>query len=156
MSASGSGKTCRNFCSMKLTSIPHIESDDIITDLNLRENQLISLKGLPTIPTLKTLHIEGTLIKNFENTSAQPNLEFLFVENTPFSQYELFDLMAVIVIGDKLTHVNGHTIKESTKILALELRETLYHYLLDGYMLIGLDTIRLINEETQKRKTIIL
>ena len=101
--------------SRRLTSVPRIPHSRQINELKLSNNPLVSLEGLPSIPTLEILRFDDTQVGTFKGAVAQPGLRTVSAQRTPVSLYQTFRVMAVIVFGDNVEVINQVPIKrEST------------------------------------------
>lgn len=117
--------------------------------------RLDSFVGLPTIETLKTLNIRRTSIESFFGANPQPNLAKFVCSGTPLSQYKHIPLMAVIVFGNKITHVNGQPVDSEIIDLGNELRPELLPLLTrERWVVTSVNPIKLLNIVTRRRRNI--
>lgn len=117
--------------------------------------RLDSFVGLPTIETLKILNIRRTSIESFFGANPQPNLTKFVCSGTPLSQYKHISLMAVIVFGNKITHVNGQPVDSEIIDLGNELRPELLPLLTkDRWVVTSVNPLKLLNIVTRRRRNI--
>ncbi|OHT11063.1 hypothetical protein TRFO_03974 [Tritrichomonas foetus] len=120
-------------------------------------NQIESFSGLPSIPSLRILDVRGTKIASFYGAQPQPSLQKFRCQDTPLAENKNIALMALIVFGDEVTHVNGEEVGHQVKEQAAAFRETLLPLLAnDRWILTSVSPLKLIHTVTRKIKKIFI
>lgn len=144
----------RSFVGYKLTSFPPIPPTSKIEEINISNNNLTSFKGLIELQNLETLRCENTKISSFLGAKPLPSLKKLFIANTPLSHYAYHRVMAVIVFGDSLETVDFVNITKTERLFAINNRELLFQFLVEGWVMTITDPIKLFNVNTRQRRVL--
>jgi hypothetical protein len=100
------------------------------------------------------LIIDGTRIATFADFNPPPGIEILSCMNTPVSRYPHLSIMAVIVFGPSLRRVNGASVTALVKARAVVLAPRVRDDLLNGFVIVNLQPVRLLNLVTRERKSV--
>lgn len=125
--------------------------------LSLRDLPVASLKSLSTQPRLHTLDVSNTGLQSLESLTAQPTLAKIVADNsqlasfegldrhphlvelsaigTPLAARENFRIEALVVVGSKLSQLNGAPVKTTERELAKTFPKIVKHLLEFGWAL---------------------
>jgi hypothetical protein len=140
---------------MKLTTFPPSSRINKYDSLDFSGNPIDSFRDLQTLPLLSHLNVSRTLIATFEGAQAQPSLQTLRISGAPIDKYETSPIMYVIVFGPQIRHVNGQGIPKIVRSVAERLRPFVLPYLREGWILMGINPIRLLHPKTNARKVLL-
>ncbi|EAX86799.1 hypothetical protein TVAG_484750 [Trichomonas vaginalis G3] len=141
-------------CDARLTTFPRISRSATVTTVDVSKNPIKSFEGMVEMPELEMLNISETEIKSFLGALALPSLKVLQMDHTPLAMYQHVQLMAAIVFGEGVARVNKKNVLKNEARLAVELRETLFDQLVEGWIITSVQPIRLFNTITLKRKVV--
>lgn len=142
----------RSFVGFKLKSFPPIPPTSKIEEINVSDNNLVSFNGMVELQNLETLRCENTKITSFLGAKPLPSLKKLFINNTPLSHYSYHRVMAAIVFGDSLETVDFINITKPERLFAINNRELLFQYLIEGWVMTMADPIKIFNVNTRQRR----
>jgi hypothetical protein len=112
------------------------------SSIYLQHNQICDFVGLPDLPRLTRLDLDGNPVHSFEGCRHLPNLRFLSLCGTLLSRSKYLKLMALVAFGDQLIKVNNEPIPMDTRGDAAVLGEALFPLLHDGKILTNLKPLR--------------
>ena len=141
---------------LKLKSIPRnlIQTNEDIVSFDFTGTPLLTFQYLPSIDTVTELIMDSTLISSFIHAPFLPYLKIFSCRKTPLENSKFLNLMSTIVFGDCLKKVNGSNVDDKTVRIANAQRESYRKYFVDGFMIINLNPLKLLNAETRQRKSI--
>lgn len=139
-----------------LRSIPTVPNGESVTYIDLSDNPISSFNQLLSYPNLRFLCIDNTKIVSFHHAPELPSLEEFTCRGTSLSCSQYIQLMAVMVFGDRMKIVNGMTIDQRTWLLGKAARAEYRKHLVEGYVFLKIDPIKMINNETRQRKSIFI
>lgn len=142
----------KSFVGSKLSSFPYLPPTSKFEEINISDNNLVSFKGMVELQNLVTLRCENTKISSFLGAKPLPSLKKLFIGNSPLSHYAYHRIMAAIVFGDSLETVDFVKITKPERLFAINNRELLFQFLIEGWVMTITDPIKLFHVETRQRR----
>ena len=130
---------------------PRISNSDKIETIDLSFNPIDNFLGMPPLPNLKTLLLDGTQIKSFYYFNSTPSLTSINISQTPFSYNLYCNAMLIIICGFQLVYINKNLVSNADKSIAKQYGKYIRNYLLEGLILTSLQPIVLTDPETRKR-----
>lgn len=147
------GKTL-NYSERQLTEMPSISYSGKVDTLNLSYNLIRDFTGLKQFESLNRLILDDTKLVSFKGFKGQNDLAMLSCMRTPLGYSKFFTLMSLIACGNSLKSANSININQAQRNMANVLRKQLRVYIQDGWLILNLNPVKLVNAETRKRKTI--
>ncbi|OHS97849.1 hypothetical protein TRFO_35888 [Tritrichomonas foetus] len=144
----------KSFSMLGLESFPPYKTLCSYQSLSFAKNPISSFKSLPSLPFLQELDISNTDISSFQYIQPQPSIEKVNFANTPLSHYQEIALMSVIAYGSTLKVVNGTPISKSDIRQGMKLHPMLYSYLYNGWIIVGVNPLKILNVNTRHRRVI--
>ena len=142
----------RSFARMDLTTFPEADRLKHYATLSFEFNPITSLETLPSLSSLKVLDISNTDIDSFEGAQSQPNLERLYIKNTPLSKYHDVRIMCLIVFGPSLVAIDNSPLTSFELKIGKFLSSTLRNYLRNAWVITGLYPVKMMNLRTLANK----
>ena len=102
-----------------ISDISKISFDDELNVLNLSDNPLTSLVGMPELPHLVSLDLSNTQLTSFEGIPRLNSLSVLDIRGTPLNKVPTIRITALILFP-RLENFNGSKIPFSDKAKAKE------------------------------------
>ena len=146
--------TCLNFANRNLSQIPNISPNARVLKLNVSRNPITDLRGMNTYRSLASLMADDTKLASFKGLVPQSDMSQISARRTPLGTSQYFPLMSLIAFGDQLVVVNNQTITDGQRERANKLRPFVYGYLADGWVLLNLCPIVLMDPVTRRRKRV--
>jgi hypothetical protein len=115
----------------------------------LQQNEICNFIGLPELPMLTRLDLDGNLINSFQGCRQLPNLRFLSLRNNPISRNKYLKLMALVAFGGQLLKMNNEPIPPDIREDAAILEEALFPLLSEGKILTNLKPLRVADTRQQ-------
>ena len=143
-----------SFNHRKLTKFPDIDESLSIDKLDLSKQQIKNFIGMKEYQSLNTLIMDDNPLSSFEGVFPENQLEVFSCMRTPLGNSKYLILMALTIFGDTLMRVNGVNISNKQKNTANLISNYIGDYLCDGWILMNVNPIKLMNPTTRQRKTI--
>ena len=134
-----------------LTSVPQLDYTRFSDTVNLSHNPIKLLDSLPVLDDFKALIMDNTKLESFDGAKPQPNIETFSCINTPLGNSKFIALMSVIIFGEQLKIVNNVQITQKVLDEAKQYQSDLYNYLQNGWILTGLNPLKVANVQTHER-----
>ena len=139
---------------MKISKITGIKFPENTLLINLQDNELASLDGLPTIKTLRYLQLDGNPIKSFAATKAQPGLRWLSLKGAPITKNPYFTLMALIAFGPNVVVINNTKVDEFLQNMAKAMTHRLRPSIRQGLVISNLKPLRMYKPSTRHKTAV--
>ena len=146
--------TCLNYANRNLSQIPNISPNARVLKLNISRNPITDFRGMNTYRSLGSLMADDTKLLSFKGLVPQNDISQISARRTPLGTSQYFPLMSLIAFGDQLVVVNNQTITDGQRERANKLRPFVYGYLADGWVLLNLCPIVLMDPVTRRRKRV--
>ena len=143
---------CLSFAGRKLTEIPQIPKGTRLLKLNVSNNPITDLRGMNQYRCLEALIADNTKLLSFKGAVPQQKMTQISAKKTPLGSLRLFPLMALIAFGDDLTVINDQTVTDSQRLRASKLRPFIADYLIDGWVVMSLCPVVLLDPVTRRRR----
>jgi hypothetical protein len=112
------------------------------SSLYLQQNQICNFLGLPDLPRITRIILDGNPVHSFEGCRRLPTLRFLSLRNTPISRNKYLKLMALVAFNGQLLKVNDEPIPLETREYAVFLQHSLFPVLKEGKIITNLKPLR--------------
>jgi hypothetical protein len=119
------------------------------SSLYLQQNEICNFIGLPELPMLTRLDLDGNSINSFEGCRHLPNLRFLSVRNNPISRNKYVKLMGLVAFGEQLLKINNEPVPADAREDAAILKQALFPLLYKGKILTNLKPLRVADTRQQ-------
>ena len=157
-----------------LTKFPAEKIKENVQELILNNNQISSFQGMISLPSLTKLSLDNNNISSFEYATIQPSLTEISFLNNPISNWKYFKVMCILAFGNTL-FLNGSksnlgdsgkpglkstprlSKEEQAFFKVLESNQNgfniLHQYITEGWIIMSLNPVRLLQPETRERFT---
>ncbi|OHT15124.1 hypothetical protein TRFO_14487 [Tritrichomonas foetus] len=142
------------FAGQDLTSFPPANALSSYASLSFENNPIYSLEGLESLFNLKSLNLSGTEIESFQGVCVQPNIERIYIKNTPLSQLHNVRIMCMIAFGPTLQAVDNSPLTTFENKIGKFLFNQMNPYLKDGWIIIGLYPLKILHLPTGTKQTL--
>ena len=112
---------CINLSGMKgIKSLSRFGTQPKLTCLNLTETSFESLDSLPSQPWLNELIVDKSKLNSYKGLGKHPQLKIFSAIGAPISERPMFRIAMLILVGPKLSVINGVRIKRREKEIAAQ------------------------------------
>ena len=140
-----------NFERKNLSFVPIITNKGCSV-LNLSYNNIKSIERLETLEYLEVFKLTGTQIGSLFGVKEQPLLKKLYVSKTPLSSLSNYRIMCAIVFGENVEEIDSVPLTQKEINFISQYGEDLKPFLVEGWIIMSTNPIRLLNPETRQRK----
>ena len=145
-------KVCLSFAGRGITEIPAIAKGTRLLKLNVSNNPIRDLSGMLPYRSLKSFLADNTKLVSLKGAAPQRHMKQISAKKTPLGSLRFFPLMALIAFGDDLTVVNDQTVSAGLIDRARRLRPFVADFLLEGWVIMSLNPITLLDPVTRRRR----
>lgn len=142
-----------SYANQNLKNLNKVSNSVPIDKLDLSGNPITTFSGLRVFPSLFNLDCSNTQLMSFQDFPKQTGIKIFNCKKTPISHRSNLDLMAAITFGESIEKVNGTVINDTIKYTASKLSDTIRPFLVKGWIILGLNPVKILNIQTRKRKT---
>ena len=135
-----------------LTSFPIIPKSARMLRLDICNNPIKTFEGMNTYQSLELLLADNTKLISLKGAQPQYDLGQVSALGTPLGASKHFGLMCLIAFGDSVNIVNGALISDATRSLAKILRPWIGDDIIDGWVILNVDPLIMMDPVTRKRK----
>jgi hypothetical protein len=136
--------------------VPSISPQLQLLSLDCSSNPITTFRGLPSVLSVQRLIFDDTQLASFTGITPQTGVEVFSCLRSPLAAYQHLALMSAALFGRSLQKVNGFPIPPSTKTKAAIIAPKVRSLLPDGWIIVNVSPLKLLNLETRRRKTIIV
>ncbi|KAH0786675.1 hypothetical protein GPJ56_009418 [Histomonas meleagridis] len=117
-----------------IQSLESLGCQKTLSELRLNHSSIDSFHSLPPQPNLKTIIADSSKIESLAGLENQPRLSKISFLKTPISKTENFRISALLVIGPRLSSINGKPVSKSERQMAESYPPIAKHLVISGWV----------------------
>lgn len=107
-----------NFSGIKTDNLARIGNQQALVELILNDSSITSFATLQPQKRLKSIIADNSKVQVLSGLSIQPRLSSVSLRNTPVSKDEYFRIELLVVVGPRLSIINGSPVTQNERRMA--------------------------------------